>query len=44
LPDSLKLVPNLGIGVEILLYLISGLIPGLAFETGEEVVHGGVKG
>ena len=44
LPDGLKLVPNLGIGVQIGLYLSADLIPGLAFEAGEEVVHVGVEG
>ena len=44
LPDGLKLVPNLGIGVQIGLYLSPDLLPGLAFEAGEEVVHVGVKG
>jgi hypothetical protein len=44
LPDCLKLVPNLGIGVQIGLYLIPDLLPWLALEAGEEVVHGGVKG
>ena len=44
LPDGLKLVPDLGIGVQIGLYLSADLIPGLAFEAGEEVVHVGVEG
>jgi hypothetical protein len=44
LPDGLKLVPNLGIGVKITLYLILYLMMGFAFEAGEEVVHVGVGG
>ena len=44
LPDGPKLILNLGIGVEIGLYLSPDLIPGLAFEAGEEVVHVGVEG
>ena len=44
LPDGLKLIPNLGIGVEIGLYLSPDLLPGLAFEAGEEVVHVGMEG
>jgi hypothetical protein len=44
LSDGLKVVPNPWIGVEITLYLIPDLIPGLAFEAREEVVHVGVGG
>src|SRR6478609_4154860 len=43
LPDGLKVALNPRIGVHILLDLCGDLIPGLAFETGEEVVHVGMK-
>jgi hypothetical protein len=44
LPDGLKVIPNLRVGVEISLDLILDLIPGLALEAGEKVVHVGVGG
>ena len=43
LPDGQKVALNLRIGAHMPLDLVGDLIPGWAFDAGEQVVHLGVK-